>query len=147
MRSWRLDVSWWTPCRCRTAVMLPPRAVRRQDKTISHHMHWTPVLLELCRRTAHQPSKVTPLRLSPQKLLKTPCQERDRAGPQPPGGARCLAYPTVIDPEAPPIRPERHVENSIAAIRKRLTVALAKSLARCPCCQSTPRPPATRLRL
>ena len=50
-----------------TAVMLPPRAVRRLDKTISHHMHWTPVLLELCRRTAHQTSKVTPLRLSPQK--------------------------------------------------------------------------------
>ena len=70
-----------------------------------------------------------------------------RSPPQPPGGARCLAYPTVIDPEAPPIRPERHVENSIATIRKRLTVALAKSLARCPCCQSTPRRPATRLRL
>ncbi|HWY88534.1 MAG TPA: hypothetical protein VNX28_17615 [Gemmataceae bacterium] len=63
-----------------TAVMLPPRAVRRLDKTISHHMHWTPVLLELCRRTAHQTSKVTPLRLSPQKLLKTPCQKSDRAG-------------------------------------------------------------------
>ena len=40
-----------------------------------------------------------------------------RFPPQPPGGARCLAYPTVIDPEAPPIRPERHVENSIATIR------------------------------
>ena len=53
--------------------------------------------------------------------------------PQPPGGARCLDYPKVIDPEAPPIRPERHVENSIATIRKRLTVALAKFLARCPC--------------
>ena len=53
----------------------------------------------------------------------------------------------IFDPEAPPIRPERHVENSIATIRKRLTVALAKSLARCPCCQSTPRRPATRLRL
>jgi hypothetical protein len=53
-------------------VMLPPRAVRRLNtKTISHHMHRTPVLLELCRRTAHQTSKVSPLRLSPQKLLKT----------------------------------------------------------------------------
>ena len=41
--------------------------------------------------------------------------------------------PTVIGPEAPPIRLERHGENSIATIRKRLTVALAKSLARCPC--------------
>ncbi len=73
--------------------------------------------------------------------------ERDAIPPQPPGGARCLDYPKVIAPEAPPIRPEHHVENSIATIRKRLTVALAKSLARCPCCQSTPRPPATRLRL
>jgi hypothetical protein len=53
-------------------VMLPLRAVRRLNtKTISHHMHRTPVLLELCRRTAHQTSKVSPLRLSPQKLLKT----------------------------------------------------------------------------
>ena len=53
-------------------VVLPPRAVRRLNtKTISHHMHRTPVLLELCRRTAHQTSKVSPLRLSPQKLLKT----------------------------------------------------------------------------
>jgi hypothetical protein len=60
--------------------MPQPRAVRRLDKTINHHMHWTPVLLELCRRTAHQTSKVTLLRLSPQKLLKTPCQESDRAG-------------------------------------------------------------------
>ncbi len=45
------------------------------------------------------------------------------------------------------IRLERHGENSIATIRKRLTVALAKCLARCPCCHSTPQPPATRFRL
>jgi hypothetical protein len=58
--------------------------------------------------------------------------------------ARVLTQP---GPEAPPIRPERHVENSIATIKKRLTVALAKSLARCPCCQSTPRPPEHRFPL
>jgi hypothetical protein len=40
----------------------------------------------------------------------------------------------VIDPAAPPIRPERHVLNSIATVRRRLTVALARSLERCPCC-------------
>ena len=33
--------------------------------------------------------------------------ERDAIAPSVSGGARCLAYPTVIDPEAPPIRPER----------------------------------------
>src|SRR3954453_20843316 len=35
-----------------------------------------------------------------------------------------LAFPRVIDPAAPPIRPERHVPNSIATMRRRLTVAL-----------------------
>ena len=41
--------------------------------------------------------------------------------------------------DAPPIRPERHVPNSIATVRKRLTVALARSLYRCPCCQAVSR--------
>src|SRR4051812_32953345 len=45
-----------------------------------------------------------------------------------------LTFPPVIDPAAPPIRPERHVPNSIATMRRRLTVALAQSLERCPCC-------------
>jgi len=39
-----------------------------------------------------------------------------------------LPYPAVTDPEAPPIRPERHVPTSIATLRRRLTVALARSL-------------------
>jgi hypothetical protein len=30
----------------------------------------------------------------------------------------------VTDPEAPPIRPERHIPNSIATVRRRLIVAL-----------------------
>jgi len=34
-------------------------------------------------------------------------------------GDLCLAWgPTVTDPEAPPIRPERHIPNSIATIRR-----------------------------
>ena len=45
------------------------------------------------------------------------------------------AFPQVIDPAAPPIRPERHVPHSIATMRRRLTDALARSLDRCPCCQ------------
>ena len=69
----------------------------------------------------------------------------------PPSASRRRTMPRLPDgyrPRGAADRvPERHVENSIATIRKRLTVALAKSLARCPCCQSTPRRPATRLRL
>src|SRR6478752_5986704 len=46
-----------------------------------------------------------------------------------------LAYPRVTDPAAPPLRPERHVANSIATIRIRLARALVRRLPRCPCCQ------------
>ncbi len=52
----------------------------------------------------------------------------------PPSGPRAAplfqtpAVPRVTDPEAPPIRPERHIPNSIATMRRRLTVALAKRL-------------------
>jgi hypothetical protein len=53
-----------------------------------------------------------------------------------PGDAKSLPFPTVTDGEAPPIRTERHVPNSIATLRGILTVALARSLPRCPCCQT-----------
>src|SRR6266446_7459702 len=49
--------------------------------------------------------------------------------------AKRLEYPEVSDPEAPPIRPERHVQTSIASLRTRLIVALVRKLPRCPCCQ------------
>src|SRR5216684_3100474 len=52
----------------------------------------------------------------------------------PPGRSRHLPFPTVTDPEAPPLRTQRHVPNSIATMRQRLIVALAKTLPRCPCC-------------
>ena len=38
------------------------------------------------------------------------------------------------DPEAPPLRPERHIPNSIATMRRRLIAALVSRLSRCPCC-------------
>ena len=41
--------------------------------------------------------------------------------------SRHLAYPKVIDPAAPPLRPERHVANSIATVRISLAHALADS--------------------
>src|SRR3979411_2623334 len=52
----------------------------------------------------------------------------------PPRSSRDLPFPRVTDPEAPPIRPERHIPNSIATMRRRLIVALAERLQRCPCC-------------
>src|SRR6266850_1494663 len=45
-----------------------------------------------------------------------------------PGRSRHQPFPTVTDPEAPPLRTQRHVPNSIATIRQRLIVALAKRL-------------------
>jgi hypothetical protein len=56
----------------------------------------------------------------------------------PPRHSRCLAYPTVIDPEDPPSRPERHIPNSIATMRVHLIRALIKVLPRCPCCGANP---------
>ena len=51
---------------------------------------------------------------------------------QDPGGAKALSFPVVHDPEAPPIRPERHVGNSIADHAKATDRRLARSLHRCP---------------
>jgi SRSO17 transposase len=85
-------------------------------------------------------SIITPPYASPHTVFLS-ANER-RFPPQAPGGAKFLAYPRVPHPGAPPIRPERHIENSIATIRRQLTVALARTLMRCPCCQALPpRPP------
>jgi len=46
----------------------------------------------------------------------------------PPRGSRNLPYPTVTDPEDPPLRPERHVPNSIATVRRRIIDALVRRL-------------------
>ena len=51
-----------------------------------------------------------------------------------PKTARNLPFPAVPDPVTPPIRPERHTSNSIATLRRKLTVALARRMIRCPCC-------------
>src|SRR4029077_5730534 len=52
----------------------------------------------------------------------------------PPRCSRRLPFPKVTDPEAPPLRPERHIPNSIATMRRRLVLVLVKHLRRCPCC-------------
>ena len=49
----------------------------------------------------------------------------------PPRSSRNLPYAKVTSPEDPPLRPERHVPNSIATIRRRLVAALATTLSRC----------------
>lgn len=61
----------------------------------------------------------------------------------PSGEARNLRFPPVTDPEAPPLRPERHLPNSITTMRRRLIFALVQTLPRCPCCavQIRRRPP------
>jgi hypothetical protein len=63
--------------------------------------------------------------------------ERERIPPRdlvPPGCPRNLPFPPVTDPEAPPIRPKRHIPNSIATMRRRLIIALTRRLSRCPWC-------------
>jgi hypothetical protein len=45
-----------------------------------------------------------------------------------------LSFPPVPNPQAPPLRPERHMPNSIATLRRRLIVALVEHLPHCPCC-------------
>ena len=51
-----------------------------------------------------------------------------------PRSSRNLPFPAVIDPEAPPLRPERHIPNSVATMRRYLVAALVQTLSRCPCC-------------
>src|ERR1700757_171135 len=54
-----------------------------------------------------------------------------------PGAARDLAFPTVTDAEALPLRSQRHMPNSIATLRIRLARTLVPLLPRCPCCGRT----------
>ena len=60
-----------------------------------------------------------------------------------PGRSRHLRYPTVTTQRFPPLRPERHIPNSIATVRRRLIAALVSRLPRCPCCAA---PIARRMR-
>src|SRR5262249_1344459 len=49
--------------------------------------------------------------------------------------SKCLPYPVVTDPEAPPLRPQRHVPNSIATLHRRAVYAIGQALLpRCPAC-------------
>jgi Transposase DDE domain len=50
-----------------------------------------------------------------------------------PGRLQTSAVSPVPDPRDPPLRPERHVANSIPTLRRRIAAALAHALPRCPC--------------
>jgi len=52
--------------------------------------------------------------------------------------SKTLAFPLVVDRADPPIRPERHVTNSITSVRVTIARAIARTLPRCPCCQRIP---------
>ena len=63
--------------------------------------------------------------------------ERETIPPSGPRRTGSLAKPALPDgyrPRAPPLRPQRHVPNSIATIHRTLAVAIARTLPRCPCC-------------
>jgi len=63
--------------------------------------------------------------------------ERETIPPQQqavPGGSKKLLFPKLTDQGDMPLRPERHVPNSIATLKRRIAAALARSLPRCPCC-------------
>jgi hypothetical protein len=56
-------------------------------------------------------------------------------------GGLCALCLQITDPEDPPLRPERHIPNSTATVRRRIIDALVSRLPRCPCCRaSTARP-------
>ena len=63
--------------------------------------------------------------------------ERETIPPSRPRRATLLqtpALPSRYRPRGSPLRPERHIPNSIATMRVRLINALIKTLPRCPCC-------------
>jgi SRSO17 transposase len=63
--------------------------------------------------------------------------ERETIPPSAPRCSRIVTQPAIPSgyrPRGPPIRPQRHVPNSIATLHRRLVVAIARTLPRCPCC-------------
>ena len=65
--------------------------------------------------------------------------ERETIPPSRPRSTTIFPTPVLPDgyrPRDPPLRPERHIPNSIATMRLRLINAIIKTLPRCPCCGS-----------
>jgi SRSO17 transposase len=57
------------------------------------------------------------------------------------GQSKKLVFPKVTSQGDMPLRPERHLPNSIATLKRRIAAALARALPRCPCCGSTKQGP------
>jgi SRSO17 transposase len=57
------------------------------------------------------------------------------SGPKPTLIVKEPPLPESCRPRGPPIRPERHVPNSIPSVRLVVARAIARSISRCPCCQ------------
>ncbi len=81
--------------------------------------------LSSSRHTVHRRLRIPDLRAADFPLRATQRASRQRNIP----------FPQVIDPAAPPIRPERHVPNSITSVRIAIARAISRTLPRCPCCQ------------
>src|SRR5215468_7425303 len=91
------------------------------------------------RHSLHRGLRIPDLRAGDDSPLDRSCRLAHAESGQtfvgmPPGCSRNLPYTKVTSPEDPPLRPERHVPNSIATMRRRLVAALATMLSRCPCC-------------
>ena len=57
-----------------------------------------------------------------------------------------LAVPDGYRPRGcSPLRPERHIPNSVATMRRRLIIAMVRILSRCPCCATQIRRPPSRV--
>ena len=63
------------------------------------------------------------------------------------GQSKKLVFPKVTGQEDMPLRPERHMPNSIATLKRRIAAALARALPRCPCCGGAKQSPTYRLSL
>jgi hypothetical protein len=56
-----------------------------------------------------------------------------------PFSSKTIPDPEVTDPADLPIRPERHVPNSLTSVRIAIARAISRILPRCPCCHRTTR--------
>ena len=67
-------------------------------------------------------------------LVAERCLFPPRAPPHPPAARGTCATRRLPAARRRPIRPERHVPNSISTVRQHLIVGLVGALPRCPCC-------------
>jgi hypothetical protein len=97
----------------------------KQEIGLSHYEGRRLARLSPSRRALHRRLRLPDLRTGddspPQDLAST-------------SDARRLPFPKTDDPEALPIWTARHGAGSRATVRRRLGIALARSLDRCPCC-------------